>query len=652
MFQRPRRSRASFRPIGLILTVLVGLPGWVGPVNAQNDARFNVLTNRNDSQRSGIYRAEETLTPAAVGGNRFAKLFEIPVKGFIYAQPLYVAGVTIHEPARSNGEHNILLIATEHNLVYAFDADNNDGDNKDPLWVTSLGAPVRSSDFDLPPPELSTFWPEIWRFPYKDLIPEIGITGTPVVDAATHTLYVVAATHDATGYHQMLYALDIETGQITSGPVSIGKENVYVPGVGDGQREGSVPFDPRQHLQRPGLLLDRGTLFVAFGSHGDQPNGELSRLKQLIHRYGFNVAEILRELLPGYHGWVLAFRASDLKLQAVYNSTPNGNTFRPRLKPGQFKLYNPAGAGIWMSGTGLAADPEGFVYLATGNGTFDPGKRNYGNSVLKLRYDPALPMLERLQVADYFTPHNQTVLRDLDLDFGSVGVVLLPDMAGGPQGRSLLVAAGKEGNVYLLDRKNLGKLTPADAGSVQKFSVTPPIALHAEMDDAQMHHIHGAPIFFEAPGVGPLFYIWSENAALHIYKYDPSSSKPFGASPDKPYAYGDYKAPVRKNGMPGGFLSLSSNGSQQGSAVLWASLPLEGNANKNTVPGIMMAFDATGFIDDNDGKRYLKLLWTNVDPRGNSEYAFAKFCPPTIARGRVYLATFSQKILVYGLKPE
>ena len=374
----------------------------VAPVTAQVD----VLTYHNDNARTGQNLNETVLSPANVNVATFGKLFSYPVDGYVYAQPLYKSNVAI--PGR--GTRNVVFVATEHNSVYAFDADDS---TTGLLWQVSFIDPARGIT-TVPSQDVLT----------GDIVPEIGITGTPVIDGTSGILYVVAKTKEVGGdgsvhYMQRLHALDIATGAERLGGPAIIADTVLasngsylyvsgpsVSGSGDGSVAGTLTFNALRQLNRSGLLLLNGIVYTAWGSHGD--NGP-------------------------YHGWIIGHDAQSLLPVAVFNTTPN------------------AGLGaVWMSGGAPAADGNGNIYVSTGNGTFaidGPASPAYGDSVLKLAPAPSLT------VVDSFTPWNQSDLNVNDLDLGSGGVLVIPDQPGAHP--RVLVAGGKR-SVYLIDRDNLG----------------------------------------------------------------------------------------------------------------------------------------------------------------------------------------------------
>lgn len=370
------------------------LAGFIG-LSYRLPADVSVLTGHNDNARTGLDANETVLTPSNVNATNFGKIFSEPVDGYVYAQPLIVTNVTIPD----KGVHNVLYVATEHDSVYAFDADGNAGSNAAPLWQVSFINPAQgvttASSADVS---------------CDDLVPEIGITSTPVIDPVTGTLFVEAKTKETTNsstvFVQRLHALDLGTGaEKFGGPMVI---QAGFPGSGDGNDgAGNVPFDPLLHLNRPALLLNGGLVYLAYASHCD--NGP-------------------------YHGWVIGYNAQTLASNSVFNTTPNGGD-----------------GGIWQAGGGLASDSNGNIFCITGNGTFDGFTNNdFGDSFLRLSTGSGLAL------ADYFTPYNQQALSDADLDLGSGGPLLLPDSAGSVAHPHLLVGCGKQGTIYLVDRDHLG----------------------------------------------------------------------------------------------------------------------------------------------------------------------------------------------------
>jgi len=369
-----------------------------------------VLTYHNNPSRDGANTHEFALTPSNVTTATFGKLFSCPVDGEVYAQPLWVPNVAI-----SGGTHNVIFVATENDSVYAFDADA--GPCRQYWQKSFLGpgiTPVSPSDTG------EAF----------DINKKIGITGTPVIDMSSMTIYVVAKTKEGTvNYHQRLHALSLIDGsEKFSGPVDI-TPAITVPGSGDtgdssvgcSSTSGRVPFCPLREGQRPGLALANGIVYIAWASHGDvQP----------------------------YHGWILGFNASNLaQTPVMFNDSPNGRE-----------------SGIWMSGGAPAFDSSNNLYVVTGNGDYD-GKSDFGDSFLKLT--------SGLVLQDWFTPFVQSTLDSQDLDLGSGGAVVLVDLPSSTI-QHILIGGGKGtnqlGQLYVVNRDNMGKNANPD-NVVQAFDL-------------------------------------------------------------------------------------------------------------------------------------------------------------------------------------
>ncbi len=354
-------------------------------------AHTHVFTYHNDVARTGQNTSEEILTPDTINSSRFGKLFSHEVDGDVYAEPLYVPDLTI--PGK--GVHDVVLVATEADSLYALDGNDNGGSNAQALWRVSLidsrhgsapGATALDASLDLK---------------CGAIVPQVGITATPVIDPASDTIYVETLSKENGAAVHRLHALGIATGAEKPGsPVLI---TAAVPR----EAGGTTDFDPLRQLSRPGLLLLNGVLYLAYGSHCDR---------------------------TPYHGWILAYDARTLMRKAAFVTAPEHGK-----------------AGIWMSGAGMAGDANGDLYLATGDGWFDTQKvpaRELGNSVLKLGL-----RADKLALLDYFTPFNQARFSRHDGDLGSGGVVLLPDQPG--EHRHLLALVGKPGTLYLLDRDRM-----------------------------------------------------------------------------------------------------------------------------------------------------------------------------------------------------
>jgi hypothetical protein len=402
----------------------------VALVAGSASAQVNVLTYHNDIARTGQNTNETILTPANVNTATFGKLFSFTTDGYAYAQPLYFANLTMGAGTPQAGTtHNVFFIETENDSVYAFDADSNGGANASPLWKVSLidaAHGAGSGETPVPTPSspnanniLST----------NDIVPKIGITGTPVIDPSTKTMYVVAkSTISSTTFIQRLHALDITTGQEKfGGPIPIAAQT---KGNGNGSSGGVLKFDPKWENQRPGLLLLNGIVYIGFASHGD--NGP-------------------------WHGWILAYNAATLQQTSALCLTPNGQ-----------------GSGVWQGGAGLAADvpdpvnhPFGRMFVTTGNGTYDAtppfaNGMDYGDDDIRLDLTNGV-----LNIQDSFTPSNQANLSSADLDLGSGGAVLLPPQDGAHP--NLLVEVGKSGTIYVVDRDAMGGFNGGSDNVVQEF---------------------------------------------------------------------------------------------------------------------------------------------------------------------------------------
>jgi hypothetical protein len=388
-----------------IIVAAAGIPA--------HSAAVNVTSWRFDATRTGQNLSETQLTPSNVNSTSFGKLYSYGVDGYVYAQPLYVTALAI-----GGGTHNVLFVATQHDSVYAFDADKNEQLWKVSLISTAHGA--ASGATTVPSADVGT----------NDIVPEVGITGTPVIDTNSGTLYVVAKSLENGAYVHRLHALDILTGnEKFGGPVVILGS---VAGNGIGSVGGTIAFDPQWELNRTGLLLFNGYVYVAFGAHGD--NGP-------------------------YHGWLFSYDASTLKQTAIFNSSPQGK-----------------GNGIWHSGAAPAAETINGVprmFFAVGN-FFNTGAggptptppytstQNYSNAVVRMNLSGG-----EMQVADQWTPFDTVALSDADTDQTSGGVLLLPDQ-GGPVVHEL-IQVGKNGRIEVLNRDDLGGFNTSDNAIVQEI---------------------------------------------------------------------------------------------------------------------------------------------------------------------------------------
>jgi len=503
----------------------------------------NVLTYHNDSGRTGQNLNETTLTLSNVNSATFGKLFVLSVDGKVDAQPLYMAGV--NTPGK--GTHNLLFVATEHDSLYAFDADTGSV-----IWhVRTLGSAESPSD----------------DRGCSQVTPEIGITATPAIDTASGpngTIYVVAMSKDRHGkYHQRLHAFDLTTGQAEfPKPTEI---QAQYPGTGDNSTEGFVIFDPAQYKARPGLLVLNGAVYIAWSSHCDN---------------------------RPYTGWVMSYSQSTLQQQSVLNLTPNGNE-----------------GAIWQAGAGVAADAGGNLYFLMGNGTFEtkldangfPINGDYGNAMMKLSTSGGT-----LAVADYFNMHNTVSESNADQDLGSGGALVLPDMTdSNGKVRHLVVGAGKDSNMYLADRDNMGKFNPNNNSN-----------LYQELAGALPGGVFAMPAYFN----GTLYY-GSVGSVLQAFQFTQARLQtPASSSTDTSFTY------------PGTTPSISANGTLNG--IVWAT--------ENTDPAVLHAYDATNLETE---------LYNSNQAGSRDQFGSGnKFITPTIANGEVFVGT-TNGVGVFGLLP-
>ena len=349
---------------------------WLAASLAQ--AQTDVLVSHYDSGRTGQNLNETTLTPSNVNVGTFGKVYAFAVDGYTYAQPLYKSNLTI--PGK--GTFNVAFVATEHGSVYALDADA-----ATPLWRQSFINPGAGLTSRTTNPSL------------EDIVPEVSITSTPVIDAVSGTLYVVAETiqSGAPAYYY-LHALDITTGADKVTPARIQAS------VGSGVTP--LTIDAGTSQQRPGLVLSNGVVYIGFGSSGDN--------------------------FP-WVGWLLGYNATTLTRVAVFCTSADGSQ----------------GAGVWLNGEAPPVDANGNIFISTGNGTFN-GSTDWADSIIKLSTAGGL------SVSDFFSPFNQVALGNADLDMASAGITLLPDSAGTSAHPHLLVGSDKDGEVYVLDRDHMG----------------------------------------------------------------------------------------------------------------------------------------------------------------------------------------------------
>jgi len=535
-------------------------------------AQTNVLTQHNDIGRTGQNLTETTLTPANVSAaNSFGKLYSANLDGRALAQPLYVSSVTI-----GGVNHSVVYVATEHDSVYALDANANGA----VLWKASLldqahGAAAGA----IPDPQGDTGCGDIDAAEY-------GITGTPVINytsATTGTLYVVSMTYEGTYPVQRLHALDITTGaEQFGGPTTI---SATVNGTGNGSVNGTVSFDPKWDNQRPGLLYLNGSVYMGWGSHCDA---------------------------GPWHGWVMGYNATTLKQNFVFLSSPNG-----------------ASSGVWMSGAGLAADNYGAsgnlpngkgtaprMFVATGNGSFD-SNNDWAESVLNLSLSGGSQ-----PITDTFTPNTQAQLTAGDVDLGSAGTLLLPNQASAAYPH-LAVQLSKAGELYLLNRDNLGGYNTSSDQVLQEFSF-----------GTYPYGIWGIPAYFNGS-----IYFWGANSNMQQYSLTvpasgaPSLSLSSQGSYTEPGAGGGYYTGTFLGATP----SVSANGSSNG--IVWVDDWVRDQGNPIQY---LYAYDASNVTTP---------LWTSLqNPARDGAGGSQKYGTPTVADGKVFLASDSQ-LQVYGLLP-
>ena len=353
-----------------------------------------VYTYHNDVARDGTNTAEYALTTANVNSSTFGKLFSCQADAAIYTQPLWVSNITI-----GGAKHNIVVVATMHDTVYAFDADASPCVT---YWHTQY---IPSGETFYTAADVST----------NSIFPDIGILGTPVIDSTSNIIYLVTKTKNINDpgpvVHQRLHALNLADGtEIANSPVEL-DSSITVPGNCEGGS--TIAFNAARENQRPGLALVNGVVYIAWASHGD---------------------------LDPYHGWILGFNASTLSRVSAFNTSPNAAEGLGYCR-----------AGIWMSGGAPSADAAGNLYVITGNGVFD-GTSAFGDSFLKLSATSGLAL------ADWFTPMDQLSLDAFDHDLGAGGAAVLVDQTSGPHPH-LIIGGGKSQVLYLLDRTNMGHFT-------------------------------------------------------------------------------------------------------------------------------------------------------------------------------------------------
>ena len=500
----------------------------------------DVTTFHNDNARTGQNLTETILTPANVNSQTFGLLRNLSVDGKVDAEPLYLSQLPL-----AGGVYNVVFIVTEHDSVYAFDSDTGAQ-----LWkVSLLGSGETTSD----------------NRGCGQVSPEIGITSTPVIDrkAGPHgTIYVVAMSKNGSNYFQRLHALDVTTGaELLAGPVTI---QASYPGTGANSSGGQVIFDPKQYKERSGLLLLNGVIYTTWASHCD---------------------------INPYTAWIIGYDEANLSQSAVLNLTPNGSE-----------------GSIWQSGGGPAADAQGNIYALIANGTFDttldangfPSSHDYGNAFVKVSTSGGT-----LQVADYFNMSNTVSESGADEDLGSGAAMLLPSLSDGAGNTVLLaIGAGKDGNIYVVDRTNMGKFN----------SMSNPI--YQELAGAVPNGIFGMPAYFN----GAVYYC-DVNATLKSFAI---SNAKLSGTPTHTAASFTY---------PGVLPSVSANGSSNG--IVWAI--------ENTGTAVLHAFPANDLTHE--------LYNSNQASNGRDHFGSGnKFITPMISDGKVFAPT-TNSVAVFGLLP-
>ena len=556
----------------------------------------NVLSYHDDLASTGQNLGETVLTPANVNVTDFGKQFSTGLDGQVYAQPLYVSGVNV-SGGTHQGTHNVVYVATEHDSLYAID-----GDSGTVLWqdsflvaeaaLTAGGASVAVTT--VPATDTNS----------GNITPEIGITSTPAIDAATGYLYLTAKTKQIvngnTTTPHYVYTLDkvnIQDGTFTSTVIG---DTIYSGGVyayrtasdpyvvdphGLGQGvisvggQNRVYFNTLRQLNRPGITLANGSVYLAFGSHGDN---------------------------TPYHGWILGYSESDLSTTAVLNLNPDGGW-----------------DGIWQAGGRIIVDPQGFMYVETGNGTFDttlnaqgfPQFGDYGDSFVKIGVDPTSTQTSQningwgLKVVDYFTPYNQANLSSADADLGSGAPMILPDSVGSAAHPHLLVGAGKEGKIYLIDRDNMGKYSGSTDHVVQELGA-------AIGGGTLFNGSYSTPALFNDGTTSRIYYVGQQDVARAFV----ISNGMITATPDS--------KSTDTYGAHGSTPSISANGTSNG--IVW---DLEFNSNQ------LRAYDASSYATE---------LWTSAQAGARDQLGGAVlFAVPTIVNGEVFVGT-ANSLVAYG----
>jgi outer membrane protein assembly factor BamB len=599
-------------------TILLGMAAVLIIATAATRAATPVLTRSYDNGRTGSNTSETTLTPAVVSQG-LKKLFALRITDDprIEAQPLYVPGLTMGDGQK----HDVVYVFSMANTVWAFDA--NTGKQ---IWAqpASLGPAFRPRVTSKPGQHRATEV-DSWGINIQ-----WGILSTPVIDLDAHKMYIVNWTVDANRNRLLrMHALQLEDGKEPKPAIAIQASTTNAAGktitLGQGQKQrAALLLVPLQGAPSAG---QHKMLFAAF-TGGENPGAP--------------------------HGWVVAIDVETMQQTAAWVATPNS-----------------FGGGIWQGAQGPAADDTGDVYVMTANGGFTEnngnvtdftGTTDLAESFVRLHYTPGAPGAAKLAQVDWFSPFTDAKRKDVagydyqDQDLGSSAPVI-------PPGSNLILGAGKDGVLYVLDRNNMGK-TLGDFTKLKAppifftwfpgFGIPPTGDLDFEMKPGmKTHHLHGSPVYWNGPDRGPMLFDWGENEFLRAWTLDLNSGVATFLAKGGELASAALADPNKPGlgGMPGGMLALSANGNQKNTGIVWTTAPIDGDANHDVVEGIARAYDATT-LDTNpntDGTQRLKVLWTSkMIP--NNTFRYSKFCPPMVADGKLFVTTYVGRVDVYGPK--
>jgi hypothetical protein len=608
LFSTSAARAANVSPRRAAWLALAAFAFLTGCPNTKITTHRPVLTQHNDDQRSGV-QLEATLFTGNVSANTFGKLFTIDLPTGPHSRPALLPDRIYTQPLVVESPNPLVIVATDTNMVYAFDAVNP---SSQPVWTSDLGVPESAMD--------------TWGDAHCNRsLPVVGVLGTPVITPDQKFMYVVSKNETVANPNPnntkptfTIHKLDLSNGH------ELAAKQITAPSG----------FDPHFHLQRPGLAwvpmsnaAGGGFVYAAFGGHCDQ---------------------------KPYHGWVFGFDGNLQQVEAL-NVSPEGN-----------------GAGIWQAGQAPVIDTEGcpnactpVLYLATGNAVCDKASAlpnactsvKHADSVLKL----SVAASGKLAVLDSFRPYNAASIDECDADIAATGTVLLK-----PADR--LVASGKQGAIYVLDKTKLGHGTASDPlgdvchnpdgrggfkatyawnsqgdAVIQEFQVSKPFF---NITEKTLGHVHGTPVFVDLPG-GLELYVWPEMDNLKQYAWNGTK---FNQTPEHESSVG------KIDGMPGGMLSISTLGGPD--AIVWATHPTSEDAwapspkpvvspapvVPSSIPlavqGVLFAFNANDVTNP---------LWSSNGKAQDHVGEFAKFASPTIWNARVYVPTFSGQIQVYGL---